>query len=292
MKTAGKIIFILLFLAGVILGTRYIIQQYGPGDWQKRIQSRQLTAEKRIEALQKNLNNVLDLSRQHISSLNSLIKIYKELAKVSINRIKNLRVITDTINQTGNEYLKARYITEAIKYYELALEINPGETETLTNLGVARYNLGLYEMEAQKAYAEFLKAELYYKKAIQISENRNEPTDKQWVKKAYLYLALMYRTIKEKKIDEALPADAQEPRRDFLKLAIEAAENLFRKDPEYAQGLFMLGALHYMKGEMEKSRRYYMLIIASNQSTLTQKNKAKSFINRLDSEIRSPGITR
>ena len=126
MKTAGKIIFILLFLAGVILGTRYIIQQYGPGDWQKRIQSRQLTAEKRIEALQKNLNNVLDLSRQHISSLNSLIKIYKELAKVSINRIKNLRVITDTINQTGNEYLKARYITEAIKYYELALEINPG----------------------------------------------------------------------------------------------------------------------------------------------------------------------
>lgn len=293
MKAILRILLFLILAAGMVFLARFVIKQFGPEDWYRRVESRKLSSEKRIKLLKDKLDEILKVHKQHISTINSLVKIYKSLAKANSDKIKNLVVLSNIQNQTANEYKKVVFLQEALKYYNLALEIYKYDTEAIVNKGICYYNIGLYEQDPVKKYKDFVKAENNYKKAIAISKNRNNPTDKQWYKKSLLYLSLLYRVIREKKIDEAASSEGiASARRNFLKLAINAAKELYKIDPEYIQGLFMLGALHYMAREPQRAKHYYMLIIAAGHASTKQRKKAQKYINKINYEINNAGSTR
>ncbi len=293
MKIILRILLFLVMLAATIFGARFIIKKLGPGNWKERINSQKLSYEKRVKSLEKNIERILKLHRKHIASMDSLRKSYKYLAKLSAERIKNLRVMASTQNKIANEYLKAKYVKQALKYYNLALQIYEYDAEALVNKGICYYNLGLYQNDPIEQYKEFRTAEQFYKKALAITTRKLSTTDKQWQKNALLYLSLLYRTIKEKNIDIAAAKYKQpEGNRDFLNLAIEYARQLYKIDSEHIRVLFQLGALYYMKNEPAKAKNYYMIIISSSRSKIAQKNKAKKFVNRIDTELRNPGLSR
>ncbi len=293
MKTVLRIIFFLAMLAITIFGSRFIINKLGPKNWEERIADNKLSAQKRIESIKKNLDRILKIHRTHIAAIDSLRKTYKQLAKVSKDRIKNLRVLAKTQNKIGNEYLKAKYIKQALKYYNLALQMYEFDAEALVNKGICYYNLGLYQNDPTEQYKDLMRAEKIYKEALHITKRHISETDKQWQIKALLYLSLLYRTIKEKQIDTInAKLGVQSAKRDFLELALNYAKKLFIMDPENIRGLFQIAALYYMKNEIAKAKQYYMTIIASNRSTVSQKNKAKTFVNRIDNELRNPGVNR
>lgn len=74
----------------------------------------------------------------------------------------------------GEVYLAAKYDQEAISWYQLALDIDPGYLDALLAIGVAEFNL---ELDAQ--------AEAHWKHAIEIAPDKPEP----WFNLGFLYMA-------------------------------------------------------------------------------------------------------
>jgi tetratricopeptide (TPR) repeat protein len=281
MKSLLRIIFLLMLLAVIIGGGLYLYKIYGPRGFNKRILDKRVSSDKRIELIKKNLNKIIELHKKHVATLTSLNSALKELGKAYLERIKTIEVLSDVQKRAAAEYLKAGYISQALSYYNKAKEINPSDVEAIVNIGICRYNLGLYENDTSKAFKEFSLAEEEYKKAYNISQTSTKANDKQWGKKSLLYLSLMYRVIKEKNYDKAEEARGK----DYTQLALDAANTLYGIDPSDVEALFMLGSLYVIKNEPSKAKKYYSLIINADRSNPTQRKKAQKYIDRLESRV-------
>ena len=170
-------------------------------------------------------NQVIKINPNHVSSLNNLGALFKELGDIQNAKNYYEKVIEidpnhkNSLNNLGGLFQELEEYQKAINFLEKTIEIDPCYTDAYNNLGIVFKELG----ENQKAIN-------YYKKAIEIDSN---------FVNAHYNLGILFKDLREHQ------------------KAKNCYEKVVKINPNHANAHNNLGTVSFDLGENQKAINYY-----------------------------------
>ncbi|HCL56696.1 MAG TPA: hypothetical protein DHW82_06765 [Spirochaetia bacterium] len=250
-----KKIFNLILIIGIIALLILLIVNYMTGNKTKLADPDKMTA---LEKLERDRDEIYAMHKKYIANLDSLKNKVKSIGTRLTGQIEKARFQ----KEKGDLFKENQLWEQAMKNYEIGLEIFPEDASLNYSLALCKANLGLIYPDKMKAY--WADAEKLYLDAIRFDASYSL---------SHFGLAMLYLNYFEKNIN-----------RNKLPAALNYIDIYIANNPKMTNGYFARGRIFYLMKQKQAAIENYKMILSLSNEKSSEYVNAKKNIMQIQSE--------